>query len=343
MPQIKITALDVARRAGVSQPTVSRVFTPGAKVSPNLIDRVKSAARELGYRPNTLARSLITGRSKTIGLVVAYLNNPFYPEALERLSVSLRERGYHIMVFIAANLAEEIDPIIDDLLDHQVDGIILASVSMSNELTDRLSEEGIPFVLFNRGQENPKLAQVTAANFEGGRKAGRFLAAGGHQRIAHISGWQKSLNGRDRQAGFIAGLNASGLDPFRCIDSHYRREMATDATHELFSGDTVPDAIFVGNDHMAFAVLETLRGDLGLRVPDDVSVVGYDDVQMSAWKIYDLTTLRQPANRMVEATVDLLLAMIDGNPVDSLKIEIDSPMILRSSARIPANWSGDDG
>lgn len=343
MPQIKITALDVARRAGVSQPTVSRVFTPGAKVSPNLINRVKTAARELGYRPNTLARSLITGRSKTIGLVVAYLNNPFYPEALEKLSVSLRERGYHIMVFIAANLAEEIDPVIDDLLDHQVDGIILASVSMSNELTERLSEEGIPFVLFNRGQENPKLAQVTAANFKGGRKAGRFLAAGGHQRIAHISGWQKSLNGRDRQAGFIAGLNASGLEPFRCIDSHYRREMATDATYELFSGSTVPDAIFVGNDHMAFAVLETLRGDLGLRVPDDVSVVGYDDVQMSAWKIYDLTTLRQPANRMVEATVDLLLSMIDDKPVDSLKIEIDSPLILRSSARIPDNWNGEDG
>lgn len=343
MPQIKITALDVARRAGVSQPTVSRVFTPGAKVSPNLINRVKTAARELGYRPNTLARSLITGRSKTIGLVVAYLNNPFYPEALEKLSVSLRERGYHIMVFIAANLAEEIDPIIDDLLDHQVDGIILASVSMSNELTDRLSEEGIPFVLFNRGQENPKLAQVTAANFEGGRKAGRFLAAGGHQRIAHISGWQKSLNGRDRQAGFIAGLRAGGLEPFRCIDSHYRREMATDATFELFSGNSVPDAIFVGNDHMAFAVLETLRGDLGLRVPDDVSVVGYDDVLMSAWKIYDLTTLRQPANRMVEATVDLLLAMIDDKPIESLKIEIDSPLILRSSARIPANWPGEDG
>lgn len=343
MPQIKITALDVARRAGVSQPTVSRVFTPGAKVSPNLINRVKTAARELGYRPNTLARSLITGRSKTIGLVVAYLNNPFYPEALEKLSVSLRERGYHIMVFIAANLAEEIDPIIDDLLDHQVDGIILASVSMSNELTNRLSEEGIPFVLFNRGQENPKLAQVTAANFEGGRKAGRFLAAGGHQRIAHISGWQKSLNGRDRQAGFIAGLEASGMEPFKCIDSHYRREMATDATYELFSGSTVPDAIFVGNDHMAFAVLETLRGDLGLRVPDDVSVVGYDDVQMSAWKIYDLTTLRQPANRMVEATVDLLLSMIDDEPVGSLKIEIDSPLILRSSARIPPHWTGEDG
>ncbi len=341
MAQVKITALDVARRAGVSQPTVSRVFTPGARVSPKLANKVRAAALELGYRPNTLARSLITGKSRTIGLVVAYLNNPFYPEALEKLSVSLSQRGYHIMVFIAANLAEEIDPVIDGLLDHRVDGMILASVSMSNALTNRLSEEGIPFVLFNRGQENPDLAQVTAANFEGGRKAGRFLAAGGHRRIAHISGWQMSLNGRDRQAGFIAGLKEFGLEPFACIDSHYDREMAIDATKRLFAGDTLPDAIFVGNDHMAFAVIETLRGDLALNIPQDVSVVGYDDVQMAAWKTYDLTTLRQPANRMVDATVDLLLAKIDGEPVETHKIEIDSPLILRGSARIPPGWSDD--
>ena len=339
MKAAKATALDVARRAGISQPTVSRVFTPGAKVSKDLIDRVRTAAHELGYRPNTLARSLITGRSKTIGLIVAYLKNPFYPEAIEKLSEALNREGYHILVFFAANLAEEIDTVVEDLLDHQVDGIILASVSMSNRLTERLSQEGIPFVLFNRGQENPDMAQVTAANFDGGRKAGRFLAAGGHQRIAHISGWQKSLNGKDRQAGFIAGLADAGLEPFRCIDSHYRRGMAIDATNELMTASVKPDAIFVGNDHMAFAVIETLRCDLGLRVPEDVSVVGYDDVQMAAWKVYDLTTLRQPASRMVEATVTLLLGMIDGEDTGPRKIEIDSPLIIRGSARIPEGWT----
>ena len=342
MRTAKVTALDVARRAGVSQPTVSRVFTPGAKVSKALIDRVRTAANELGYRPNTLARSLITGRSKTIGLVVAYLKNPFYPEAIEKLSEALNREGYHILVFFATNLAEEIDPVIDDLLDHQVDGIILASVSMSNQLTERLSQENIPFVLFNRGQENPDMAQVTAANFDGGRKAGRFLAAGGHQRIAHISGWQKSLNGRDRQAGFIAGLEDAGLQPLRCIDSHYRRRMAINATNELMAAPVKPDAIFVGNDHMAFAVIETLRCDLNLRVPEDVSVVGYDDVQMAAWKIYDLTTLRQPANRMVDATVKLLLGMINGEDTGPRKIEIDSTLIVRGSARVPDDWPHED-
>ena len=339
MKTAKATALDVARHAGVSQPTVSRIFTPSARVSPDLIDRVRTTAHELGYRPNMLARSLITGRSKTIGLIVAYLKNPFYPEAIEKLSEALSQEGYHILVFFAANLAEEVDPAVEDLLDHQVDGIILASVSMSNRLTDRPSEEGIPFVLFNRGQENPDLAQVTAANFDGGRKAGRFLATGGHRRIAHISGWQKSLNVRDRQAGFIAGLEEAGLQPLRCIDSHYRRSMAIKATHELMAPPARPDAIFVGNDHMAFAVIETLRHDLGLRVPEDVSVVGYDDVQMAAWKTYDLTTLRQPDNRRVDATVHLLLRMIGGDNTGPHKIEIDSPLIVRGSARVPEGWS----
>lgn len=333
----RITAADVAELAGVSQPTVSRVFTPGSRVSVEKQRKVKAAAQELGYRPNTLARSLNTGRSKTIGVVVAYLSNPFYPAALQKFSESLSGHGYHVMVFFAANLAEEVDSVIEDLLAHQVDGIILASVSLSNQLTSRLQDLNIPFVLFNRGQEDRNLPLVTATNLEGGRIAGRFLANGGHRHIAHISGWQKSLNGRERQQGFIEGLAEFDLQPLRCIDSHYRREMAMDATRELFAAKQRPDAIFVGNDHMAFAVIETLRCELGVRVPDDVSVVGFDDVEMAAWKMYDLTTLRQPVNRMVAATVAMILNMIDHR--DSVKrIEIDSVLMIRGSARIPPHW-----
>ena len=339
MPSPKATSLDVARRAGVSQPTVSRVFTPGARVSAQLSEKVRTAARELGYRPNTLARSLITGKSRTIGLVVAYLSNPFYPEALEKLSVALRERGYHILVIFAANQAEEADTIIEELIDHQVDGIILASVSTSNQLTARLADLKIPFVLFNRGQEGDDVAAVTAANFEGGRAAAHFLADGGHTRIAHISGWQKSLNGRDRQAGFIAGLAERGLEPIACIDSRYRREMAIDATRQLFAAPAPPDAIFVGNDHMAFAVIETIRNELGRSIPQDVSVVGYDDVDMAAWSSFDLTTLRQPANRMVEATVEMLLDLIADPAAPKSRIEIESQLILRGSARVPESWT----
>ncbi len=342
MSEIRVTAAQVAKLAGVSQPTVSRVFTPGTSVSPDKAMRVREAARELGYMPNTLARSLNSGRSYTIGIVLAYLKNPFYPEALQKFSERLSERGYHVMVFFAANLAEEVDGVVDGLIAHQVDGIILASASMSNELTSRLRELNMPFVLFNRGQEDSSLPSVTAANYEGGRTAGRFLAAGGHRRIAHIAGWQKSLNGRDRQAGFIAGLAEFGLEPFAIKDSHFRRAMAIDATRELFSGAVVPDAIFVGNDHMAFAVLETLRCELNLRVPEDVSVVGYDDVAMSAWKLFDLTTLRQPANLMVEESVRVLLGMIENGTVPNGRLEIESKLMIRGSARVPENWPRDN-
>lgn len=337
MAHQRITASEVAEHAGVSQPTVSRVFTPGSRVSKEKKDKVHAAAAELGYRPNTLARSLNTGRSYTIGVVLAYMKNPFYPAALQKFSEGLSAHGYHVMVFFAANLAEEVDGVIEDLMAHQVDGIILASVSLSNQLTTRLQEIGIPFVLFNRGQEDESLPLVSATNTEGGRVAAHFLAAAGHQRIAHISGWQKSLNGRQRQQGFIEGLAEYDLLPWKCIDSHFRREMAIEATLELFSGKEKPDAIFVGNDHMAFAVLETLKCVIGVRVPDDVSVIGFDDVEMSSWKIYDLTTLRQPVNRMVDVTIDLMLKMIDKQRVET-RIEIESDLVIRGSARIPDRW-----
>lgn len=334
----RVTAAEVAARAGVSQPTVSRVYTPGSNVSQDKKDRVLAVASELGYMPNTLARSLNTGRSHTIGVVVPYLKNPFYAEALQNLSKALRIHGYHVLVFFAFNKDEEIDRVVEDLLAHQVDGIILASVSLSNKLTNRLQDVGIPFVLFNRGQTGRKqMAAVTASNQEGGRIAARFLAAAGHQRIAHISGWMKSLNGRERQQGFIAGLAEVGLEPWQCVDCHYRRTMAIDATRAFFASSKTPDAIFVGNDYMAFAVLETLRVELGVRVPEDVSVIGFDDVEMAGWATYDLTTLRQPAHRMVDATVELLLGMIDEQTPPRC-IEIESDLIIRGSARVPPDW-----
>ena len=331
----RVTAAEVAKRAGVSQPTVSRVFTPGTNVSEDLRKNVLQAADELGYLPNTLARSLNTGRSYTIGIVVAYLNNPFYLEALQKFSNELNARGYRLMVFFAANSLEEIDGVVEDLLAHQVDAIILAAVSLSNDLSKRLQNLGIPFVLFNRGQEDESLPSVTAANFKGGYLAGQYLAAAGHKRIAHISGWQKALNGRQRQEGFIAALAEAGIKPLTCIDCHFRREMAIEATQELYQQAEKPDAIFVGSDFMAFGVIETLQQEFGLKIPDDVSVIGFDDVEMASWKIYDLATIRQPINRMVTATVDLLLDLVDGVSDRPLRLEIDSKLIIRGSTVLP--------
>jgi DNA-binding LacI/PurR family transcriptional regulator len=282
-----------------------------------------------------LARSLITGRSRIIGLVVAYLDNPFYPDALERFSRVLQDEGYHALVFTVPEEADEadIDRVVQQMLDHQVDGMILASVGLSDALAARSEAAGIPVVLFNRGQAGSGLAQVTSANRAGGRKVAEFLLAGGHTRIGHVSGWQGSSTGRDRTDGFLVALQDAGHAPVGVEDGRYTHEAAAKAADTLVKQGV--DALFVGNDHMAFAVMDHLRFKLGLRVPDDVSVIGYDDVSLASWASYNLTTVRQPVGRMVKATVHALITLIEDTNAPVHTTEIDGPLILRGSARIP--------
>ena len=258
--------------------------------------------------------------------------------ALELLSRALQARGYHILVFMAENSTERVAQVMSELLDYQVDGIITASVAMSNDLTTRCDGAGIPVVMFNRGQDDARLSEVTSDNVNGARRAAEFLIKGGHKRIAHVMGWQGSSTGRDRAEGFKQAMQAAGLQPFAMVDGTYSREKAAAVTRELCQGPERPDAIFVGNDHMAFAVMDTLRHELGLRVPQDVSVVGYDDVPMAAWPAYGLTTIRQPVNRMVEATVAALLNQIEGGSSAPTKVKINGPLMVRTSARIPEGW-----
>ena len=334
----KVTATDVARLAGVSQSAVSRVFTPGASASKRTVEKVRAAAEQLGYRPDPLARAMITGRTRIIGLVVAYLENQFYPMALERLSRALQERGYHILVFMAENATEKVAEVVQELIDYRVDGIITASVAMSNDLTARLLALGIPVVNFNRGQDDARLTDITSDNVAGARRATEFLIEGGHRRIAHVMGWQGSSTGRDRAEGFRLAMAKAGLDPFAMIDGMYARDTAAAVARDLCTGPDRPDAIFVGNDHMAFAVMDELRFGLGLSVPGDISVIGYDDVPMAAWPAYDLTTIRQPVNRMVEATAGAILGLIEGTAKPQ-KTRIDGPLMVRRSARIPQGWT----
>ena len=200
----KVTSLDVARMAGVSQSAVSRVFTPGASASKATAEKVKDAAEKLGYRPNPIARAMITGKSRIIGLLVAYLDNQFYPVAIERLSKALQDQGYHILIFMTSNDEAEVDKVVQELLDYRVDGIIMASVGMSNSLTDRCAAAGIPVVMFNRGQDGSGLSTVTSANIEGGRKAAEFFCGRsnslikrlfGNVGVFHLHGIQHRLNG----------------------------------------------------------------------------------------------------------------------------------------------------
>ncbi|WP_247745097.1 LacI family DNA-binding transcriptional regulator [Shimia sp. R11_0] len=337
----KVTSLQVAERAGVSQSAVSRVFTPGASVSQKTVDKVRKAAEELGYRPNVLARAMVSGKSRIIGLVVAYLDNYFYPETLEILSNALQEQGYHVLVFMASHTAGPIDDVVQEILDYQVDGIVTASVAMSSKLSQKCIQANVPVVHFNRFEKTQGVSSVTSDNFAGGRELAQFLVAGGHQKIAYIAGWEGASTQRDREAGFRAGLEELGQSLFARGCGEFDTDHARAAANAMFNvpAEDRPDAVFVANDHMAFTVMDELRYGLDLKIPEDVSVVGFDDVPPAAWRAYGLTTMRQRANLMVAETVDALLAHIE-NPTTAAprQVAITTPLIVRSSARLPVEW-----
>lgn len=330
-PTGKVTSLDVAKRAGVSRSAVSRVFTPGASVSKRTASKVREAAEALGYRPNVLARAMLTGKSKIIGLVVAYLDNHFYPTVLELLSEALEREGYHVLVFMASHAASDIEDVVEQILDYQVDGLVLASVALSSDLAKRCRASGVPVVLFNRKLEAQGELAVVSDNHAGGRMLAEHLVSLGRKRIGHIAGWEGASTQRDREAGFMEGLRAAGLGLYAREVGDFRLNRAKEAARRMFDRPDRPDAVFVANDYMAFGVLDVLRAELGLAVPDDVAVVGFDDVPSADWPAYSLTTIRQDARAMVTATVAALMTEIAGNEAERLA-PLAVSLIRRNSA-----------
>jgi DNA-binding LacI/PurR family transcriptional regulator len=329
-----VTSSEVARRAGVSQSAVSRTFTPGASISPATRAKVMQAAKELGYRPNAIARSLITNRSRIIAVVMAYLENLFYPDVLEELGRLLAKENYRLLLF-TGQMERDSDPVFDQLMQYRVDGIILASTSLSSDLSEECAAAGIPVVLFNRTTERDVVSSVTTRNREGGRRVAEFLIAGGHQRFGYISGLESSSTNRDRVAGYRDVLAAAGHTDIMVEVGNFDRAKAQEAARKMLSRPDRPDAIFVANDHMAVAVMDVARHELGLKVPEDVSIVGYDDVGAARWASYGITTVSQPIKRMVEATVSILMDQIASGDIEAEHRVLNGELIVRTSARLP--------
>jgi DNA-binding LacI/PurR family transcriptional regulator len=333
------TSLDVARLAGVSQSAVSRCFTAGASVSDATRDKVQEAARKLGYQPNAHARSLITGRSRIIGLVLSALENLFYPAVLERLAKRLQQDGYHLLIFIGDNANS--DDLVEEILQYNVDGIVLGATTLSSALAQRCADASIPVVLFNRIMASGSAGAVSSVrsdNVDGGRDIARFLVAGGHQRIAYIAGREDSSTNLERERGFREGLAEQGQRIYARAVGNYDQNQARQAARDLFANPLDrPDAVFVAGDQMAIAVLDTLRHELGLAVPQDVSVVGFDNVPQAAWESYGLTTYEQPVQPMVEATVELLQSYLrEEQTPPSRNVIVPGRLVLRDSCRAHA-------
>lgn len=327
-----VTSVDVARKAGVSQSAVSRFFTPGASVSTKMAEKIRIASDELGYRPNVLARAMITGKSRIIGLVVYYFENQFYPEAVEKLSIALQENGYHVLLFMASNTVGDVEPVIQEILGYQVDGIVMVSVSLSSTLAERCRDHGIPVILFNRDQPGDRLRAVTSDNYQGGKMAAQILLNGGAKRIAHLAGFSGASTQIDREAGFVDTLREAGQDLYSRADGNFHYADAAEATRQLFDTPEPPDALFVSDDHMALAAMDVIRHEFDLGIPDDVSVVGFDDIPQASWPSFNLTTIRQPINQMVSSAVSELVGAIEGNG-DIRKIRVPPVKVIRGTTR----------
>ena len=330
------TSQDVARLAGVSQSAVSRCFTAGASVSDAMRDKVQEAARKLGYQPNAHARSLITGRSRIIGLVLSHIENLFYPAVLEQLAQRLQQDGYHLLIFISDG--HNADDLVGEILQYKVDGIVLGATTLSSALAQRCADASIPVVLFNRIMAEGSAGSVSSVrsdNVGGGREIARFLVAGGHRRIAYLAGREDSSTNLERERGFREGLAEAGQRIYARAIGNYDVLQARQATRDLFAqAEQRPDAVFVASDQMAIAVLDTLRHELGLAVPQQVSVVGFDNVPQAAWESYALTTFEQPVQPMVEATVELLQSYLRGDDMPHTQnIVIAGQLVLRGSCQ----------
>jgi len=330
-----VTAHDVAKLAGVSQSAVSRTFTKGASVSDETRQKVTRAAKELGYRPNFLARSLITGRSKIIGVTIPGLSNQFYSAALDSLSTIFSEAGYRIMLF-STMPDETSDPILEEVLRYRVDALVLVSSSLSSHFADECQQIGLPVVLLNRKTNSKIASSVTGDNRNGAKAIGAFLVAGGHQRLAYIAGLESSSTSRDREKGFSSYLAAKGFAaPMRAV-GNYSYESAAAATRELLSRKAPPDAIFCANDYMALAAINVARSEFNLTVGHNISIVGFDDTELAAWPTFSLTTYSQPIRTMVDRVVRIVIDTLLNKEMPSIQEVVPGQLVVRESARIPA-------
>lgn len=306
------TSREVARLAGVSQATVSRVLHGHPKVRSDTRERVQQALAQVDYQPNLMARAMKTARSGSIGVVVARLSNPLYPALLQEISTALHRQDLRMMVWDAEHGGER--PAGVALRQGLIDGIIVTTATEQSTLAREAAASGAPVVLVNRTLSDVSSDQVSSDNLDGGRQIARYLTGAGRRRIAMISGPPEASTIRDRAQGFRQALGEAGV----VLPSHYighvgifSHAAGRDAVLRLLELSQPPDAVFCANDVIALGAIDGARRR-GLRVPEDVWIVGYDDIEMAGWDAYDLTTVRQPLSEMAELATTLLVRRISG-------------------------------
>ncbi|MGA2962934.1 MAG: LacI family DNA-binding transcriptional regulator [Candidatus Korobacteraceae bacterium] len=325
------TSYDIARRAGVSQATVSRVLTGNPKVRQELRNKVMEVIQKLNYRPNGMARAMRTSRTGNIGVAVSRLANPLYPELLQVLGRMLIHAGFRMVVWNADELNE--DAAVDAVSESRVDGIIMTTATVASTRLYETLQTNAPVVLINRTVEGWPCDQVASDNRGGGQAVADYLVRSGRLRIGLIAGSALASTIRDRQSGFREQLAILGrpLDEALCLEvDHFSYKTGFEAAGRLLELAEAPDALFCVNDVIALGARDAAR-HRGVDVPGKLWMIGYDDIEMASWQAFDLTTVRQPLPQMVEKAIELLLERIDGGTGEYRNICLPNKLVIRGS------------
>lgn len=339
-----VTMNDIAARAGTSVAAVS-VALNGAKsktvkLSPETRDRILQAAADLGYRRNPLAGALATGKSPILGLMLPYASayanyDPYYSLVITGVTAAAARHGFNLMLYSAT--AEDQGERAAKMIDRLIAGLILVSTPTGSVLYDECDRQGVPYVsIFG----DPQRARMTVGSddFEGGRLATRHLVEQGHRRIAHLSGSDEIVTSEPRRMGYLAALKEAGIapDPRFAKVGEFKRSFGYEAAIELFSLPNAerPTAIFAANDLSAHGVLDA-AAECGLSVPDDVSVVGYDDTWYAEIMQPALTSVHMDVAKLGNSAAEMLLANIQGYPTPNMHVVLPVSLTVRESTARP--------
>jgi LacI family transcriptional regulator, galactose operon repressor len=341
------TIADVAVRAGVSTATVSRVLSGIGGARPATRERVVEAARELGYRPSGIARSLKLRTTRTYGLIVTDIENPFFPQLVRAVEDAARDDGYAILLCNAADDPDREGAYLDLLVDRRVDGVVIAASSLGGRHREWLDAPPLPVVLVNCSAPGVHLPSITSDNRAGGRLALEHLVSLGHRRIGALTAPPRNVDGPDRLHGVRAGMKAAGLDPGDLPVASGEAGVAGGerSMRELLEASPDTTGVVAYNDLMAIGAMRAVRAAARL-VPDDVSVVGFDDVDLAAFVDPPLTTIAQSTADMGRWAVARLKEAVsrngNGATPGSSTAEVILPvrLVVRGSTARPPSPAG---
>jgi LacI family transcriptional regulator len=325
-----LTGREIARLAGVSQATVSRVVQGSPRVSVENRRRVEEAMTKFGYVPNAQARAMRTQRSGAIGIVVGEITNPWYPAMLYALAREINGAGLRMNVWVSDGENSE-QAAIEAIRSKLLDGLIFTTATRDSKALRTALEMGLPVVLVNRSLEGVTSDQVTGDNVGGGAAVATYFLTHGRTNVAVVGGGPWVSTGRERRNGFLKVFANAGIHitQARMPETHFTHEAGLDAGRKLLA-EYPPKAIFCATDIIAFGVIDAAK-EQGLRVPEDLWVVGYDDIPMSSWKVLDLTTIRQPIDEMASISLQKLLARLNNTDTDFEHRRIATELVVRGS------------